>query len=197
MLIVISDTGFKKEEAVVINALFDEGLQLFHLRKSYDSASEIEKLLVQIHPVHLSKITLHQQHILAEKFGMKRLHFSEATRKKAPAKEWMQLKEKGFHLSTSVHNTNEVVPDEFESVFFGPVFDSISKEGYTSIITEHRKFKIQNSKWIALGGIDENNCIKAFAMGFESVAVLGAVWKSADPLKKFKKIQKECSCIAQ
>jgi hypothetical protein len=33
MLIVVSDAHFFKHEATCINALFDAGLQVFHLRK--------------------------------------------------------------------------------------------------------------------------------------------------------------------
>ncbi|WP_204280099.1 hypothetical protein, partial [Raoultella ornithinolytica] len=59
----------------------------------------------------------------------------------------------------------------------------------------HSTFSVQNSKLIAIGGIDEHNCVKAFDMGFTGVAVLGAIWQSTEPVKQFKKLQSKCSSI--
>lgn len=193
MLIVVSDTGFRSDEAILINALFDEGLQLFHVRKPEASASAIQFLLEGINPVHLSKIALHQQHSLAEIVAIKRLHFPEAIRKKTAAEEWLQLKKRGYTLSTSIHRIEEEIADVFDYAFFGPVFNSISKKGYTAMAGS--TFNLQPSKLVAIGGIDENNCTSALAMGFAGVAVLGAIWQNDEPVKQFKKIQRQCSSI--
>src|SRR5687768_14398114 len=82
-LIVASDSALRKNEAAVINALFDEGLEVFHLRKPFTSAEETEQLLQQIDNTQVSKIALHQHHQLANMFGIKRLHYPEAKRKTA------------------------------------------------------------------------------------------------------------------
>lgn len=195
MLIVVSDTQLVKNEANIINALFDQGLHVFHLRKPKVSVSAIQSLLEEINPIHLSKISLHQHHSLAEKVGIKRLHYPEIKRKNSTTEEWKKLKEEDYHLSTSIHQVDEAIEDEFGYAFFGPVFDSLSKKGYTAITNS--KFKVQNSKLIAIGGIDENNCTKALEMGFAGVAVLGAIWQHAEPINQFKKIKRKCSLIVQ
>lgn len=197
MLIVVSDAQFLKGEADIVNALFDEGLQLLHLRKPEASASEIQQALEKINSVHLSKIALHQHHSLAKTFEIKRLHYPEWKRKNSTTEEWKRLKEEGYHLSTSVHQLNEIVDAVFDYVFFGPVFDSISKKGYAASLIKHSPLTIQHSRLIAIGGIDEKNCTIAFEMGFAGVAVLGAIWQSGEPFKQFKKIQNKCSSIAQ
>ncbi len=66
MLVVVSDSLILKKEAALINALFDEGLQLFHLRKPETAATGIQQVLEKINPVHLSKVALHQHHALAK-----------------------------------------------------------------------------------------------------------------------------------
>ena len=194
MLIVVSNAEFSKGEAKLINHLFDEGLQVFHLRKPEASASEIQRLLEDLNPIHLTKIALHQHHSLAKAFGIKRLHFPEVNRKNTTAEGNIQLKQEGYTLSTSIHNVEDVA-DVFDYAFYGPVFESISKNGYKAITNP--KLQTPNSKLIAIGGIDENNCIKALVMGFAGVAVLGAIWQTAKPIKQFKKIQSKCSSIAQ
>ncbi len=196
MVIVVSDAVLRKDEAGIINALFDEGLQIFHLRKPFATAWELQQLLRAINSKYHAKIALHQHHALAESFGINRLHYPEVKRKGAAAEELEQLKEAGFHLSTSVHHINEAVHEGFDYVFFGPVFNSISKAGYTATINENIVLPKKQTKQIAIGGIDANNCAKAMQMGFDGVAVLGAVWQSNDALHQFKQIQNACSLIA-
>lgn len=193
MLIVVSDTAFRADESNIINALFDEGLQRFHLRKPQAAVSEVQSLLEAINPIHCSKIALHQHHSLAARFGCKTFHFPEAMRKQTNEEKYRQLRKEGYTLSTSIHTLEENDLNIFDYAFYGPVFNSISKKGYTGIT--HSTFSVHNSKLIAIGGIDEHNCVKAFDMGFTGVAVLGAIWQSTEPVKQFKKLQSKCSSI--
>lgn len=197
MLIVISDPLMRIDEAALINALFDEGLEVFHLRKPSVAAPGIQQLLEKISQNHYGKIALHQHHQLAESFGIKRLHYTEEHRKKTDAKEWSLLKEQGFHLSTSIHQIEEAstISDQFDYVFFGPVYNSISKKGYMATVTENFVVPGKKIKLIAIGGINEDNVSMPLQAGFDGVAVLGAIWQSADPVKSFKQIKKACSPI--
>lgn len=199
MLIVISDPMMRSDDAVLINALFDEGMEVFHLRKPSAAAPEIQQLLEKIKQAHYAKIAWHHHHELAERFGIKRLHYTEDHRKKTDAKEWSLLKEQGFHLSTSIHKIEEaeIVSDQFDYVFFGPVFNSISKKGYMATVTKNFIVPGKKRKLVAIGGIDENNVSMPLQKGFDGVAVLGAVWQSSDPVKSFKQIKKACSLIVR
>ena len=195
MLIVVSDSALRKNEAASINALFDEGLEVFHLRKPFATIEETAQLLHEINTAHLSKIAIHQHHHLAHKFGIKRLHYPEAKRKNIIEEEWLRLQNTDFILSTSVHDVNEPVDHSFDYVFYGPVFDSISKQGYRSVVAENFTLPKTKNKWIAIGGIDRTNCTRAFEMGFDGVAVLGAIWLNNEPITEFKKIKAAFSSI--
>jgi len=199
MLIVISDPLMRSNDAALINALFDEGLEVFHLRKPSVAVPGIQQLIEKIKQDHYAKIALHYHHELAERFGIKRLHYTEERRKKTDAKEWSLLKEQGFHLSTSIHQIEEAstISDLFDYVFFGPVYNSISKKGYMATVTGSSVVPGKKIKLIAIGGIDENNVSMPLRSGFDGVAVLGAIWQSSDPLKSFKQIKKACSPIVQ
>ncbi|MBI2283059.1 MAG: thiamine phosphate synthase [Bacteroidetes bacterium] len=197
MLIVVSDAAFHKNEPALLNEMFDQGLEFFHLRKPSAPASALQHLIEKIKPQHISKIALHSHHQLANIFRMNRLHYTEVKRKKSNPMEWQALKESGCHLSTSVHQIQEAakLPGSFDYAFLGPVFDSISKQGYSSTISKKIKMPKNKTKLIAIGGINEINLKLSFEMGFDGIAILGAIWQSTDPVKSFQLIKKACSSI--
>lgn len=200
MLIVISSPTPVSNEAFLINQLFEEGLSVFHLRKPDYTEPELTALLKEINPVHYSKVALHQFHHVAGSFGIKRLHFNGEDRRQIKEDTLMTYKSEGAILSTSVHSMPEYhdLSSHFDYTFLGPVFDSISKPGYQAkAFNMEGMDKKQTTKLIALGGIDSANCRKAYSMGFDGVAVLGAVWNNEHKINAFKLIQSQCCITAQ
>lgn len=193
MLIVISNPVSIDGEAEIINELFASGMSLFHLRKLTYSDIEMMDLLLEIDSKYHSKIALHTYHELADEFDIKRLHFKEENRNKVSEETLKKYKEKQFILSSSIHDLTdyEGISENFDYVFCSPVFDSISKEFYKA-----KEFdlglldKKRVTKLIALAGVDKTNIQKAFDLGFDGVAVLGAIWMSEDPIKEFQILNK-------
>ena len=58
-LIAISLPTFFKDEAEVINALFESGLPLLHLRKPNADVGDVEKLIKHISPDFHDRLTMH------------------------------------------------------------------------------------------------------------------------------------------
>lgn len=200
MLIVISSPTPVSNEAFLINQLCEEGLSVFHLRKPDYTEPKLTALLKEIDPVHYSKIALHRFHHLAGSFGINRLHFTGEGRKQINKDALMAYKSEGMVLSTSVHSMPEYydLSSHFDYTFLGPVFDSISKPGYQAKAFNMESMdKKQATKLIALGGIDSTNCSKAYSMGFDGVAVLGAVWNNEHKINAFKVIQSLCPITAR
>jgi thiamine-phosphate pyrophosphorylase len=194
MVVVISHPTPIVDEAAIINALFEEGLEVLHLRKPTATEDEMTSLMNKIKPKHHAQVTLHQHHEIANDFGMNRLHFNETDRKKMGEKELLKLKTKNTILSTSIHQPEEYegLPVLFDYTFFGPVFDSISKKGYTSSLASGFVFPIQQGhpKVIAIGGIDRDTTSKTRKMEFNGVAALGAIWQHPkESVRQFKAIQ--------
>lgn len=111
---------------------------------------------------------------------------------------YLKMRRPGFAITTGYHTISSLKSNDylFEYVFLSPVFDSISKIGYRSTFNEDSlKQAVHASacKVIALGGIDEGKIEKAAQLGFDGVALLGAIWSAADPVDKFQVIQKLCS----
>ncbi len=195
MLIVISNPTPVANEATIINALFDEGLELLHIRKPEASIDELRELIETINSKYHHQIALHRHHEIANEYGIKRLHFAEAKRKKMSKKALKVLKANYNILSTSIHQTEvyNSLSSAFEYTFFGPVFNSISKQGYTSFLKNDFVFPVKDNhpKVIAIGGIDATNIQKAINMQFNGVAVLGTIWQKPEKsIQQFKAVRK-------
>ena len=103
-------------------------------------------------------------------------------------------------LSTCISQLEEVEKawgPELDYGFLSPIFDSISKVGYSAAGFEERSLKVALERSqvpvIALGGITVSKVAEASKMGFKGVAVLGAVWLAADPVTAFEELQEECA----
>lgn len=189
-LIVISNpTNFKNEHEILCS-LFESGLEYFHLRKPDFSKEEMESFLEQIPLKYLNKIVLHSHHDLLEKYNLKGKHISSTK---------LNLKGDSKYISTSFHTLEEIenCKEKYDYVFLSPIFDSISKRGYSSnfdkkqlpdFFTNHPK----TVDIIALGGINKNTVFDAMKIGFDGVAVLGGLWMSNNPLQTFNHLLKIC-----
>lgn len=198
-LILISSPISFPNEADIINALFREGLSLFHLRKPDTAPDELMKLIESIEPQYREHIVLPAtflKHKIAGQTISKQIHFFEYARKEAAPSLFVELKEQGYTLSTSIHEaaTYASLPAVLDYTFIGPVYNSISKQGYNAMDRAHFEVLQQkkNTAIIALGGIDENNCLEVLDYGFDGIAILGAVWQNKQPLETFNKIR---TCI--
>ncbi|MES2132963.1 MAG: thiamine phosphate synthase [Bacteroidota bacterium] len=200
MLVVISSSTTVSNEASLINQLFEEGLAVFHLRKPDSTEYELTTLLKQINPMYYSKVALHHFHYVAKHFGINRLHYTGSHREQIAEDTLLSYKSEGMILSTSVHTIEEYydLSGHFNYTFLGPVFDSISKPGYKAKEFDVKSIdKKKSVKLIALGGIDEANCSKAYRMGFDGIGVLGSIWNNEDKINAFKIIQSQCRITAQ
>ncbi len=183
-LMVISNPASFNGEAKLINQLFDHGLEIFHLRKPEIDKVGYKLLLTEIALQYHDRIALHGHHHLAEEFGIKRLHYTENSRKKLP-EGWLKNKNPDQIMSTSIHIPAELNSvQEFDYVLLGPVFDSFSKVGYKAIAAEDldlRSWRLSphlqtNLKIIALGGIGINTIERVKPIGFDGAAMLGWIW---------------------
>lgn len=186
MLIVISESDFRPQEAAIVNGLFRAGLDLFHIRKYEASEKELSELIAQIEPEYRQKLVLNHHHELGLSLGLKRFHYSERDRK-----EWQKANWKGmsseFTYSTSVHSLEEYndLPGHFAYAFLSPVFDSISKSDYKEVKFDFSKRQNKETKLIGLGGIQSENVDQAIRMGFDGLALLGAIWNNSNPINEW------------
>lgn len=198
-MIVISNPIPVANEINIIHSLFEEGLMLFHVRKSYFEISQMKQFLLKINSNYRDRLVLHTHHELAEELGINRIHFSENNRKvtllSPTTLSIVQYKTKGFRLSTSVHTIENFngLDNLFEYAFLAPVYPSISKENYSSKVNQFEAIKNRNNystSLVALGGIESKNIKKTLKNGFDEVALLGTIWNWNNPIENFKSCQK-------
>jgi thiamine-phosphate pyrophosphorylase len=191
-LIVISNPDAVANESIIINNLFNAGLKYFHIRKPNSRIKAIQELISEVSPQFYNRISLHQFHEIAADFGIKGLHYTEQARKQSNVTKWQALADLGYRLSTSIHDI-AMLPTlkHFDYVFYGPVYNSISKPGYQSSVPAN--FKLNKDaikpKVIALGGIEESNLQTIKVMNFDGAAVLGTLWNEPDnAINSFNKL---------
>lgn len=190
MIVVITPEELVQNETEIINALFEEGLDLLHIRKPFINSEEMKDFIQNIHSEFHHQLVLHSHHNLAENFNISRFHFREIDRQNDLFKSFTNQT-----ISTSVHDieTFNELSEDWEYAFISPVFPSISKKGYgenSKILNEIQKRNNSNVKLVALGGIHEKNISEVFNSRVDGVALLGAIWESNEPLDIFKKCRK-------
>jgi len=199
-LIVISSPEKVADEAAIINGLFQAGLSRLHLRKPGSNQQQLCTLLDGIDHAFYNRIALHQHHELGQAYGITRLHYPEQVRKKMMQYEWEDQYAKGHSLSTSMHDFEGIATlTAFDYLFFGPVFNSLSKPGYNSRLPlgfSLEKRPDIKPQVMAIGGIEPQNIPTAKAMGFDGIAVLGAIWGQPEKaISTFENLQDTINTI--
>lgn len=198
-LIIISREDFFADEANWINTLLaiDSNI-LLHLRKPNSNIGQVEALLKGIKPAFYSQIVLHDHFYLAYKFSLKGVHLNSRCSKceeAIPSGEDRTAVVRYFEncsISRSCHSFEEVLQykGRCSYVTLSPIFDSISKNGYSAAFSDKElvdasKKGVIDHKVVALGGIAPDNIAKIKEFGFGGAALLGTIWKcrSLDEVK--------------
>ena len=203
-VIVFSSPEKTAKEHELINLLFEEGIDYFHLRKPELGKEDFEEFLKGIKPRFLKKVILHAHFELLKKYNLGGVHLSrhylQGLKEKAEENKFIkELKAKGLNVSRSAHSLEELktISSAYGYVFLSPVFNSISKENYASNFAEaelKQGLKEKKTEIIALGGVDDSKIEKVKELGFDGFAVLGYVWKefaaNQDIEKALEKVKK-------
>ena len=125
-LIVVTAPTFFVEEDKIITALFEEGLDILHLRKPETPAMYSERLLTLIPEKYHRRIVTHEHFYLKEEFDLMGIHLN--TRNPHEPHDY------SGHVSYTCHSVEEVKSKKhfYDYIFMSPVYDCISKEGILS-----------------------------------------------------------------
>lgn len=181
-LIVISSEQDIRHETAMVNALFECGMELFHLRKPHWNIKQQRDFFKTLDPLLQPKISIHQHHEMAGEFGLKYVHTKESARERLNNTE--KQGDRATQRSTSFHHYETLKQESrnFDYCFLSPVFDSVSKENHKQNIDPELMIGPEvKTKVFALGGITRENIEAIFDRGFYGAAVLGSIWN--DPKK--------------
>jgi len=200
-LLALSYPTEYKDEHAIINSLFENGLQIFHLRKPDWSLHQMTSLLDKIDARFHNRIIIHSHYEICnispisnenqedsfKKYQLKGIHFTHKTKHMIE-----KYKDLDLHKSISCHSFEEIgqYQDIMDYCFISPVFDSISKKGYKSAISlDDLKENAKRNNLVALGGINSHNIDQLKDLKLYGIALLGFLWESDDVLRSFMKIQ--------
>lgn len=202
---MISAPDFLPGEAEAVTALLEAGAWRVHVRKPEADAESIARLLEEFPQCYRSRLSMHDRHELAARFGVGGVHLN--SRNPSVPDGF------GGMVSRSCHSIAEL--SQYSSVcdymFLSPIFDSISKSGYVSrfSLEEIRRRIVAGSDvatarmdvmssdgelsgrdqgngdcrpvdWervFALGGVCPDNIRLLEETGFGGAAVLGYLWE--------------------
>ncbi|MBR5983384.1 MAG: thiamine phosphate synthase [Bacteroidales bacterium] len=166
---------FREQER--ISAMIRSGkVEYFHIRKPDFNENQMREYLSKFDADVRLHLSLHDYHGLAKEMGIGGIHLNG--RNPNPPD--------GFsgRISQSCHSIDEVVQckDKVDYCFLSPIFDSISKQGYTSkfSLQELKKLsdeKILDEKVCALSGVTFDNIAQLEKIGFSSFAMLSSLWE--------------------
>ena len=189
-LIVISPEAEDAREPTVLASLFAAGLTSFHLRKPTWSREQLAAYLRAVAAEFHPRIVLHSHHDLATEFRIGGVHERDTPE--------IQSNPIGYFVrSRAAHDLAALrtALDTYDRLLVSPIFPSFSKPGYgrssqfpeadlRAALALPRRAEV-----IALGGIDASRIAACRELGFDGVAVLGAVWLASDPVRAFNDLQ--------
>lgn len=178
-LMVVTMPTFFVEEDKILTALFEEGLDVLHLRKPQTPAMFAERLLTLIPKKFHSRIVIHEHFYLKEEFGLKGVHLN-AHNPSEPHDHY-------GHVSCTCRSLEEVKKQKplHDYVFLHPVYDSISQAGGISPflpedLRRAQRDRIIDSNVVALGGITADRILEVKDLGFGGAALMGDLWLRFD-----------------
>lgn len=197
-LILMTTPYFFVEEHQILNALFDEGLDILHMRKPNTEPVYSERLLTLISENYRKRIVVHDHFYLKNEYGLKGIHLNHRNPELPP-------KYKG-HISCSCHTADEIMAHKRSCnyVFLSPIFNNANIESETShlsqaLLRDMAQRKVIDRKVMALGGVNLDNMQRVKDLGFGGAVVLGDIWNrfslhSAQDFKsliiQFRKLRK-------
>ena len=193
---LISPEVHFEDEVKIVARLFGLGLETYHIRKPSFTAHELRSFLVAMPIEFHHRVVIHHHFELSLEFDLKGIHLNEINKQYIRQFKQYKVISGSFHSLAALKE----YPFQFQYIFLSPVFNSISKAGYTSNFDLTQLAAELSSpsekllpKIIALGGIAADNIADIRNTGFAGAAALGAVWLQQDPVKAFLNLQAAAS----
>ena len=175
-LILLTSPDFFIEEDKILSALFEEGLDILHLRKPHSEPVFCERLLTLLPEHYHKRIVVHDHFYLKEEFGLMGIHLSHHN--PTPPPDYHDM------MSRTCYTLDEVseLKPKSKYVILKNVYDSISEPTYVSRFTAEdlalaTRQGIIDRHVMAQGGISLENIPQLKQYGFGGVVIRGDLWR--------------------
>ncbi len=188
MLIVITPEAIMVDEARILTSILelDNNLRI-HLRHPNADDADVSAIVDDIPRALWNRISVHGHYAVAAAHIGIGVHLSASVLAEGGALPPSPL------LSGSCHTAAEVAtaPEALSYVTLSPVYDSISKQGYSASINSSDpgvRLCLSARSVIALGGMAPEHIADVAAAGFAGAAFLGYVWEGGEALERCRRI---------
>ncbi len=194
-LLVISPEAADRREVDAVRAMIALGLKRYHVRKPAWTENQVSAWLQPFSEAERKIFIMHEHPALVKSLGLAGAHWRDD--QEAPAEPPANF---GIR-SRACHDLKTVAAalGRYDSVLLSPVFPSLSKPGYgatrawtdaeAKTLLVNRAATTLRTELYALGGVEPNKLETCQRLGFDGVAVLGAIWQAADPVAAFADFQ--------
>lgn len=178
-LILLTCPEFFVEEDKILTTLFEEGLDILHLRKPNSEPVYCERLLSLMPEQYRSRIVVHDHFYLRDEFDLMGIHLSKR-HPEAPTAYSGPVTRTCYDLQ-SVQSHKQAC----EYILLRNIFDSISESENKASFTADQlraatREGIIDRKVIAEGGVALENIDYVRELGFGGVAIRGDLWNHFD-----------------
>ncbi|MDE5788011.1 MAG: thiamine phosphate synthase [Bacteroidaceae bacterium] len=175
-LLLLTSPDFFIEEDKILTTLFEEGLDVLHLRKPNSEPVFCERLLTLLPEEYHRRIVVHDHFYLKEEFGLMGIHLSHHNPTAPP--DYRDTLTRTCYTLDEIH---ELKP-ESKYVILKNVYDSISEPSYVAKFTESdlrqaSRQGIIDRHVMAQGGIALENIEEIREYGFGGVVIRGDLWR--------------------
>uniref|UniRef100_A0A7S0X0U7 Thiamine phosphate synthase/TenI domain-containing protein n=1 Tax=Chlamydomonas leiostraca TaxID=1034604 RepID=A0A7S0X0U7_9CHLO len=136
LVVITPPSASIPDEPRWLNQMLDAGLEAAHVRKPGWSEEQLRAYVSQISLQHRPKLRIHSHHHLANEMGIGGIHYPAAVLPKLPLQPALTAEGRQLLQSTSFHMLSDLQGKghygALDYAFLSPVFDSISKQGYTA-----------------------------------------------------------------
>lgn len=166
---VITSPDEVEDEAAKLTSLLKIGVDGIHLRKPNWTVREVKKIIEDIPYKYRKKLRLHGHFELLNEFNLAGVHLNSRN---------PSVPNNAASVSSSIHSIKELENlENMEYVTLSPIYDSISKPGYTSPFNlDILDLSPYRHKIVALGGINPSHFLLLKKKGFSGAALLGYIW---------------------
>lgn len=196
-LILIAHPMPLRDELRLVEALFDLGLQHYHLRKPHWGYAETEAFIQAIPMKYRSRLSIHQYHDLS-KYELGYIHFAHPPHPQHDRMRWRC----GKSVTVSSLKRLRQLDYRFDYAFLVPIFEHIRKSSHRIFHPEDELRELlqedQAPKIVATGGITPSRAAYCREIGFDGVAVMEYFWQTFfssgfyQALEVFKTFQEIC-----
>ncbi len=187
-IVIITAEDFIPCEAEAIARLAELPDVRVHLRKPGASEEQLRQLIERIPTSAYPRLSLHDHHSLAAEYGLGGIHLNG--RNPLPPEGWRGLRSRSCH---SIDELARATEEDYR--FLSPIYDSLSKTGYTAAFGEQELAAaaaagLLGARTVALGGVTPERLPELDRRGFGGAAFLGYVWSEPSLQSIRKRIDK-------